>query len=735
MASAALDNQEVSSDLTPYPSPSSPPSYDDEGARNVADELETDVETSQSQSLTTNITPVESNRRLDNEKSSGKQMGMGLLSPGEYHWNIEIAAIVLSISSMVAILILLPMYEDQPLSSWPLPVSLNVIISVLGATSRASLAFAISACISQGKWNWYRKRNDSVMVFDRFEEASRGPWGSLRLLWWTKLRYVYAHYRGTIVLKLIKIFRHWTALGALAAVVLVGFEPFLQAVVTISGEEITLAAGENTSIIGRTKTLDSGICYQDGGPPAQALVPPWNPLEIFSFARQYDFGALSAIWEGFSDLNTAENQKPTFYCPSRNCTWPIYASLAVCSACNDVSSHITKTSGGKPIANKTVPEMVISNNVRPTMLAELWPNFTKYEIKSQKLMINGPNGFQSEWYPTPQLTAQSTYNPGETISFRHLKTLILSFSILKSDKRFVAGSKRWEDSPATAEECALYFCTNIYRSTVQQSVLREDVLGSFANRNLDSYDVGYVPERTSPERSRALNQQFNYSLLYGNAMVWRTDLQLTISREEYFATTKTTIGDDLRFNVTRNTTCTLLDWFLNEFSRRRDSSDAQLIYPDPNNEKNLPAVIDMIGKSQNLKKTFENVAASLTKWIRNRSMQTEPFVGTSTEWVIRIRINWGFLTLPIGALLGGCLFCLLSIWETRRVGLPAWRGSSLATLAHGLDMRSRAILREASDSAQIATRARGLEVKFEDSEGGPELTHDIEEIHRTHGPA
>lgn len=190
MASAALDNQEVSSDSTPYPSPSSPPSYDDEGARNVADELETDVETSQSQSLTTNITPVESNRRLDNEKSSGRQMGMGLLSLGEYHWTIEIAAIVLSISSMVAILILLPMYEDQPLSSWPLPVSLNVIISVLGATSRASLAFAISACISQGKWNWYRKRNDSVMVFDRFEEASRGPWGSLRLLWWTKLRYV-----------------------------------------------------------------------------------------------------------------------------------------------------------------------------------------------------------------------------------------------------------------------------------------------------------------------------------------------------------------------------------------------------------------------------------------------------------------------------------------------------------------------------------------------------------------
>lgn len=494
-----------------------------------------------------------------------------------------------------------------------------------------------------------------------------------------------------------------------------------------------LAGAGNATIIGRTITLDSGICESDGSKAEMRLLmpEPWDPLVISPFKRQYDFGALSSIWEGFSDLNSAENQKPTFYCSSRNCTWPIYASLAVCSACNDVSSHITKTSGGKPIANKTVPGITVTDNSKPTMLAELWPNFTKYEIKGQNLMINSHNGFESEWYDPPQLVARSTLNPGETVSFRDLKTLILSFSMLKPSNKFSTGREKWENSHPTAEECALYFCTNIYQSAVEQSVLREDVLGSFSNRNLDSYAVS-----KSPERSRAMNQYFNYSLLFKNTeMVWYTDLQLTISQEEYLAATKTSIRDDLKFNITCSTTCTLLDWFLNDFSRRQDSSDAQLIYPDPNNNENLPAVMKILGRSQNLTKTFENVAASLTKWIRNRSMQTEPFVGTSTEWVIRIRISWGFLTLPIGALLGGCLFCLLSIWETRRVGLPAWRGSSLATLAHGLDMRSRAILREASDSAQIATRARGLEVKFEDSEGGPELTHDIEEIHRTHGPA
>lgn len=106
----------------------------------------------------------------------------------QHHWSLELAAIGLSISSLAAIIILLTLYDTKPLVSWTWTVSFNAVISTLSATSRATLAFAISACISQGKWNWYRTRNEQVVAFDRFEEASRGPWGSLRLLWWTRLR-------------------------------------------------------------------------------------------------------------------------------------------------------------------------------------------------------------------------------------------------------------------------------------------------------------------------------------------------------------------------------------------------------------------------------------------------------------------------------------------------------------------------------------------------------------------
>lgn len=432
---------------------------------------------------------------------------------------------------------------------------------------------------------------------------------------------------------------------------------------------------------------------------------------------EYDFGALSAIWEGFSDLSTAENQKPTFICSTRNCTWPPYASLAVCSACEDISSHVTSFSGNARLDN----EVIFSTNYGDQ---KNMTEYTGYQIQSQNLNITEPNDLISKWSPAEtarkaELAAQSTCNPGKTVSFSNLKTLIISFSTLKVSQLYLKNSQKWENSTVKAEECALYFCTNIYRSAVEEGVLREEVLGSYTNRNMDSYRMG-----GSLTRSRLLNQHINHSLyIEDEGVAWEKDLQLSVSSDEYLAATGFTQRGDLRLNITRETTYTLLNWFRNEFSRRKKLRNKELIYPDSQSGETQPVVISILGTSTNLTRTFENVAASLSKWMRNRSLQTEPFVGDGKEWVVRIRVSWEFLILPIGALLGGCVFCGLSIWETRDLRLPAWRGSSLATLAHGLDTESRLLLREASDGAQIATRARSLKVRFVDSEGGPEMVH------------
>ncbi|KAF4836421.1 hypothetical protein CGCTS75_v001701 [Colletotrichum tropicale] len=716
MASLVPNDQVHGQDISSARSfTSRPPSYDGEDSREgfmnalrAEQEAALAADTESTQSAQTSTT-----------KKTAWRRSREILPSGQYHWTLEIGAIVVSISSLVAILVLLPIFENQPLASWSLPVSLNAIVSVLGATSRASLAFAISACISQGKWNWFRQRNDSVMVFDRFEEASRGPWGSLRLLWWTK-------------------FRHWTAIGALSAVILVGFEPFLQAVITFSGEEVEYAGLANSTSIGRTETLDAGTFMEIAGGAAfyEELPEPWGSISGNALRWDYDFGALAAIWEGFSDLSTAENLKPEFRCATGNCTWPPYASIAACSACKDVSSHITTSSGVADVTDGTLVT-IYHENSSIMGLHNVTSDYTRYELEGQNLTISNFNGLATKKHTAQQsptgmnsayLTARAFDNPGETIAFKDSKTLITAISILKTSQEYRARKQNWEDSTVTAEECALYFCTNVYHSAVEQGVLNETILGSYIIRDLESYAIAGEPHK----KSKVYDEYVNYTL---SSPFPRSDLQLVIPEEDFAFKTGTRGPNDIRFRITFNTT-SLIRWVSEEFSRTDGLWTKELVFPATQlGEPEQPFVVNRLGASTNLTKTFENVAASLTKWMRNRSLQTEPFVGARKEWVVRIRVNWIFLILPIGSLLGGCIFCLMSIFETRGLGLPAWRGSSLATLAHGLDMEARALLREARDGQQIATQARGLGVRFEDSDGGPELVHVTKEVSRTQDAA
>jgi hypothetical protein len=108
-----------------------------------------------------------------------------------YSWLLEIGALVLSIGSTIATIAVLASQNGKPLSDWRFVTSLNTVISTLGALSRTFLAFTLSACIGQQKWNWFRCRQDELIGFERFDSASRGPWGSVGLILWLKAKYAH----------------------------------------------------------------------------------------------------------------------------------------------------------------------------------------------------------------------------------------------------------------------------------------------------------------------------------------------------------------------------------------------------------------------------------------------------------------------------------------------------------------------------------------------------------------
>jgi hypothetical protein len=103
-------------------------------------------------------------------------------------WLPELFTVLVSVGSLLAIVAVLRREDGKPISEWSLAVPLNAVIATLGTLARNTLAFALSACVGQQKWNWLRVRSDQLVSWTRFDEASRGPWGATRLFFWLRLR-------------------------------------------------------------------------------------------------------------------------------------------------------------------------------------------------------------------------------------------------------------------------------------------------------------------------------------------------------------------------------------------------------------------------------------------------------------------------------------------------------------------------------------------------------------------
>ncbi|KAF2833822.1 hypothetical protein CC86DRAFT_279516, partial [Ophiobolus disseminans] len=96
-------------------------------------------------------------------------------------WQWEFTTWFLGSCALASIVVLLVIFQDRSLKEWPSGISLATTIAALSQITQSALLYAVSSCIGQLKWDWLRKKR-SASDLDRFEEASRGPKGSLLLL-------------------------------------------------------------------------------------------------------------------------------------------------------------------------------------------------------------------------------------------------------------------------------------------------------------------------------------------------------------------------------------------------------------------------------------------------------------------------------------------------------------------------------------------------------------------------
>ncbi|KAJ3463868.1 hypothetical protein MRS44_008654 [Fusarium solani] len=378
------------------------------------------------------------------------------------------------LTSLGALVALLSISDGQPVSTWA-GLSPSAIVSILAGTSRASLAFVISTCLSQGKWNWAGKFVEPLIDFDRFDAASRDAWGSIRLL-----RSMIRH-------------PHWASVGAFTVIVLLAYEPFIQAVLAFKDVSVVLdnskynqlsaieldsnRPSEAGPVIGKSSGLDAGYWNIDKntGPQHTRRYGPYGILlERLLFFR-----------------DTAEPM----------------ARLFLRIRCIDLSEHAVRTSGNYTFAqrfsvpggwqlqkNETLPE--VSNKdlfANWGLLGKRTIAWTRHEIPELRLDLTNYDGKRkcgsgNVECPDTYLSVTFTTNPGRTINFRNSSTLVLAIQYLQADKSWRENETTWQHTQVTTQECGLYFCVNEYETSLEQGVLKERVVNSWTSKTADSHN-------------------------------------------------------------------------------------------------------------------------------------------------------------------------------------------------------------------------------------------------------
>ncbi|KAL7817923.1 hypothetical protein V8C44DRAFT_368059 [Trichoderma aethiopicum] len=88
----------------------------------------------------------------------------------------------ISFSCMGALVCLLAHFQNKLSSEWSFFISFNATVAIVITAARATLLAAVSTCLSQEKWMRFRNKSRRLRDMAIIDTASRGPLGSLRML-------------------------------------------------------------------------------------------------------------------------------------------------------------------------------------------------------------------------------------------------------------------------------------------------------------------------------------------------------------------------------------------------------------------------------------------------------------------------------------------------------------------------------------------------------------------------
>jgi hypothetical protein len=604
-------------------------------------------------------------------------------------WLLEILSWLFSAICMAAVIGVLIYLRDDPLSKWALAektgLTLNTYISILSKMAGAALILPVSEALGQLKWSWFLEHSKQMWDFEIFDNASRGPWGSMLLLLRTKGR----------------------ALAAVGAMIMLGsllLDPFFQQVVDYPDRW----ALQNTS-----STIPRITNYKPRYYPAFQ-----NGYEINSEDQELAVVLRNYFYDnGTQPIVIGNGTRPEIplSCSTSNCTWPEYETLAVCSACTDVTDYLDLTFACQntiidwstqwlgplpddPYPNGTVCGYFLNaTTASPILLSGYVMNDTD----------GGNTTGEALLMRTVPLTDYNTklplYNLG-SISFQHVRNPMLD-ALVASVSNGVAGV--FDHERPAVHECMLAWCVQNIGSSYEWGKYSENITDTYLDTT--SEPIQWPWELVEVEAGSITIYTQNLTLKPPTSFGLRSNPELY----------------DITYNINNNTMSNIMGIFDEIFpafyTATSPSSSPKLRF---RNWSGLsPVTREMAFNpwlgSNNITRHMERLATTMSNVVRS-SVTKKMVTGQAYSKENYVSVRWEWLTLPLGLLFTALIFLCATITKSaaeRDRGVRVLKNSAYATLLYGLPDEMQNKIIRSNSTGTPRSKAKELKVKLQPNGG------------------
>lgn len=571
-------------------------------------------------------------------------------------WTWEILCAIVSLICIALLIAFLATVNGKKYKDWQYTIAPNTVVSIVVAFSKAAMLVPVTACIGQLKWGRKRGQQQSpteLYDFHVLDQASRGPWGAMQVFW---------HVASLLPM-----------LGAILVIFSLAIDPFAQQILAFPSREVVVFNGSAT--IQR----------------AHEYFPQWasqaysNGFNNWYRIRQLDPNMQLAVLNGLAQKGTALDPK----CPSSRCEYPEFATLGICSTCQDVTEESNQTCVSVPESalsyhGPVMPEGALAD--APVNCTYSSPNGLKINPLPTSFAIQGKDSYKVSRVPWNSVTSTSLFTQlieekdGNATDI--LQMLAAQYPERENYVIYTPENSTKPEKKPSLSQCSVYFCEQ-----------------QFPNSTYTSSDH----KSPQPSRSQALEFDFARQLQPVEGPI--ADIKALymfhpLNESKTYSTNST-------YTIETETMSDLVELLQSLFNITENGFGNS-------NKQGTPMAV--LATSQNISESMDSMATSMTNVIRqNLAASHVPGQLYYNETFIQVR--WPWIIYPVALIVISIVF--MSTTAVANRGQPVlWKSSIFPLLLGEL---------EVTPEKQKIANLRHMEEIYHESKNIQVMVHDRED--------